>query len=128
MKSDEGGCLCGKVRFRVTAEALKSGYCHCRMCQRILGSASRRLGHVPRHGFFLDRRHTGNLCILRFPVASRRNRNQVELLPLASIKSTIYTILMPLSATGLELACRTNPACPFEIRNNHDELRRHSAF
>jgi hypothetical protein len=38
MPGYDGGCLCGKVRFRVSAEALDSGYCHCRMCQRNSGA------------------------------------------------------------------------------------------
>jgi hypothetical protein len=38
MATHDGGCLCGRVRFRVTAEALDSGYCHCRMCQRNSGA------------------------------------------------------------------------------------------
>jgi hypothetical protein len=38
MASYEGGCLCGKVRFRVAAVAIDTGYCHCRMCQRNTGA------------------------------------------------------------------------------------------
>ena len=39
MATHEGGCLCGKVRFKVTeAAAVDSGYCHCRMCQRNTGA------------------------------------------------------------------------------------------
>jgi len=38
MASYEGGCLCGGVRYRVTAAAIDSGYCHCRMCQRNSGA------------------------------------------------------------------------------------------
>lgn len=34
----DGGCLCGALRFRVTAPPLDSGYCHCRMCQRNSGA------------------------------------------------------------------------------------------
>jgi hypothetical protein len=38
MPGHEGGCLCGKVRFRVTAPAIDTGYCHCRMCQKNSGA------------------------------------------------------------------------------------------
>lgn len=38
MTSHDGGCLCGKLRFRVTAAPLDAGYCHCRMCQRNSGA------------------------------------------------------------------------------------------
>ena len=32
-----GGCLCGGVRFRVTAKPLAAYYCHCSMCRRTSG-------------------------------------------------------------------------------------------
>lgn len=35
----EGGCFCGKVRYRVTALATWVGACHCRQCQSYTGSA-----------------------------------------------------------------------------------------
>jgi hypothetical protein len=38
MPNHDGGCLCGKVRFRVTAPPVESGYCHCRMCQKNSGA------------------------------------------------------------------------------------------
>ena len=34
----EGGCLCGQVRYRISAEPAHAGYCHCRMCQRASGA------------------------------------------------------------------------------------------
>jgi hypothetical protein len=35
----EGGCHCGKVRYRLTAEPIMINCCHCRACQRQTGSA-----------------------------------------------------------------------------------------
>jgi hypothetical protein len=35
-----GGCLCGAVRFALTAPAPEAGYCHCTRCQRRTGTAS----------------------------------------------------------------------------------------
>ena len=33
-----GGCLCGKIRYRVTGDP-RVHYCHCDMCRRATGSA-----------------------------------------------------------------------------------------
>lgn len=35
----EGGCLCGDVRYKVTAAPLRVTICHCTFCQRFTGSA-----------------------------------------------------------------------------------------
>lgn len=35
----EGGCSCGKLRYRLNAEPLIVHACHCRQCQRVTGSA-----------------------------------------------------------------------------------------
>ena len=35
----EGGCACGAVRYKLTAEPLIVHACHCRDCQRLSGSA-----------------------------------------------------------------------------------------
>lgn len=46
----EGGCLCGAVRYRVTQPPLDSGYCHCRMCQRVSGAPAQVWVQVPLDG------------------------------------------------------------------------------
>ncbi len=30
----EGGCLCGAVRYRASAEPVRTSHCHCEMCRR----------------------------------------------------------------------------------------------
>ena len=34
----EGGCLCGRVRYRATPDHRDGYYCHCRMCQLAFGN------------------------------------------------------------------------------------------
>ncbi len=46
-----GGCLCGEIRFEITAPFLSAGYCHCTHCQRRTGTGSSANGRVPRSGF-----------------------------------------------------------------------------
>lgn len=49
----QGGCLCGGVRFQLTAAFSLAGYCHCTRCQRRTGTGSSANGRVPREGFEL---------------------------------------------------------------------------
>ena len=36
----EGGCFCGRVRYRVAGEPLRSAVCHCVSCRRTSGAPS----------------------------------------------------------------------------------------
>jgi hypothetical protein len=36
----EGGCVCGAIRYRVTADPLRVCACYCTFCQRRTGSRS----------------------------------------------------------------------------------------
>ena len=33
-----GGCLCGAIRYKATKAPHYVGYCHCTMCQKVLGN------------------------------------------------------------------------------------------
>ena len=37
---EEGGCLCGAIRYRVRVEALTTTLCHCRSCRLAAGAPS----------------------------------------------------------------------------------------
>lgn len=39
MPAHQGGCLCGRIRFKATAQPLRLTICHCRFCQKATGSA-----------------------------------------------------------------------------------------
>lgn len=44
----EGGCLCGRVRYRTEGEPLRVGLCHCTDCRKESGSAYVFFGVWPR--------------------------------------------------------------------------------
>jgi hypothetical protein len=49
----EGSCLCGGVRYKLTAELGAFGYCHCRSCQKASGSAHAANAPIDRVHFHL---------------------------------------------------------------------------
>jgi len=48
-----GGCLCGGVRFELTAPPKAAGYCHCTRCQRRTGTSSSAQASVDGRTFRL---------------------------------------------------------------------------
>ena len=50
-----GGCLCGAVRYKVTAEPLTIYFCHCTDCQHRSGSAFGISMIVPRPSVALEK-------------------------------------------------------------------------
>ena len=48
-----GGCLCGAVRFEVSAPPTDAGYCHCTRCQRRSGTAVSAQAHIDSSTFEL---------------------------------------------------------------------------
>jgi hypothetical protein len=48
-----GGCLCGGVRYELTAPFRRANFCHCSRCRTHTGAAASAQGRVPREGFTL---------------------------------------------------------------------------
>jgi hypothetical protein len=49
----QGGCLCGGVRFELTAPFRRANHCHCSRCRRHSGTFGLTQGRVPREGIRL---------------------------------------------------------------------------
>lgn len=47
----EGGCRCGRVRFRISAPPLLAAACHCTGCQTMTASAFSLSVGIPSEGF-----------------------------------------------------------------------------
>jgi hypothetical protein len=70
----EGGCLCGKVRYSAEAEPTFVGVCHCKNCQKGIGSAFAIVVAVPKPALsiqgniktFDDRGDSGQIMHRRF--------------------------------------------------------------
>ena|ERR1700680_4218490 len=39
MRLNQGGCLCGAIRYETNSRPVHVTYCHCKFCQRATGSA-----------------------------------------------------------------------------------------
>jgi hypothetical protein len=50
-----GGCQCGAVRYRLTAEPTGANVCHCRMCQKASGGPFMTFGGVRMAEFIVTR-------------------------------------------------------------------------
>jgi hypothetical protein len=48
-----GSCLCGGVRFEITAPFRRANHCHCSRCRKQSGTFGETQGRVPREGFRL---------------------------------------------------------------------------
>ena len=49
-----GSCLCGAVRYRLSAAPLGINLCHCRQCRKASGTAFASNAAIPRDAFHID--------------------------------------------------------------------------
>ena len=69
-----GGCLCGAIRYRLTAEPITLYACHCTDCQRHSGSAFNLSMLVPRPALEITR---GKPARFSVPLPGERSWNGV---------------------------------------------------
>ena len=50
-----GGCYCGKIRFRTTAEPMSQANCHCENCRRAAGAQAVAWITVPISAFDFEK-------------------------------------------------------------------------
>lgn len=50
-----GGCFCEAIRYELRSVPYDTGWCHCRVCQRISGAPAIAFTTVPRADFVLTR-------------------------------------------------------------------------
>ena len=55
MSNYTGGCLCGAVRYSVSAPITELRHCHCRDCQRTSGAHGAVVAVVPSDKFKLEK-------------------------------------------------------------------------
>jgi hypothetical protein len=49
-----GGCACGAIRFRLQEPTYDTGWCHCRICQRVSGSAGMVFTTVAKSAYQIE--------------------------------------------------------------------------
>ncbi len=53
MNKYDGGCLCGKVRYKISSEPISQGICYCRQCRKTGGMFGSPLIVLRRNAFAL---------------------------------------------------------------------------
>jgi hypothetical protein len=74
MATLSGGCLCGQVRYEISADPVFSGICHCKNCQKYTGSSFEPVMAFPSGGISIqgatktynDKGDTGKAVFRRF--------------------------------------------------------------
>ena len=105
-----GGCLCGAVRYEASEPPQKSGYCHCRMCQKVSGAPCTVGVYFAKQVFRITR---GQPTIYRSSNVAERGfcrscGSQLLYLPIGSESiSACSSVASKLARTRGRRSCRT---------------------
>jgi hypothetical protein len=96
-----GGCLCGKVRYEISAKPISTANCHCRTCQKMSGSPYIAILLVPASAFTV----TGDYKEF-ITVAASGNRMHRSFCPecgsLLFVRNSGFPAIRPVAATSLD--------------------------
>lgn len=111
----EGSCLCGTVRFELSAPPTELMHCHCRMCQKAHGAVFATFGRVA-HAAFSVVQGADSLASYRSSPQARRTFCRVCGSMLQFIRDGSETFGLVVSALDVSLE-------PAPIRELHKESK-----
>ena len=116
MSDLQGGCLCGKVRYKISADPVFSGVCHCKSCQKGTGSAFAVVVAVPSPGVavtgaltaYVGKGDSGKDITRRFcPSCGSPISSEAEMMPNVTMIE-VGTLDDPSAVTpGMHIYCRS---------------------
>lgn len=111
----KGSCLCGAIRFELSAAPSEIIRCHCRMCQKAHGASFASFARF-RHGDFSVLAGAESMLTYRSSDAARRT--------FCSRCGSALQFLRDGDATfGLAISALDSPLEPQPIRDYHEESR-----
>ncbi len=111
----EGSCLCGAIRFEVSAAPIEIVRCHCRMCQKAHGASFASFARV-RHGEFSVIEGADSMTTYRSSDVARRTF-------CSRCGSALQFLRDGDDTFGLAISALDSPLEPQPIRNYHEESR-----
>ena len=111
----EGSCLCGAVRFELSAPPTELVHCHCRMCQKGHGAAYATFARVAHSAFAVIR---GQDCIGTYRSSDQARRTFCRL-----CGSTLQFIRDESQTFGLAASAFDTPLGDLPVREYHTDSR-----
>lgn len=111
----EGSCLCGAVRFELTAPPTELMHCHCRMCQKAHGAMFATFARFPHAALRITEGKDA--------MASYRSSDEARRTFCNTCGSTLQFIRDGRETFGLAVSALDTPLEPAPIREVHTESK-----